>query len=285
MGKHLFLILSLSFVIACQRVIVRDTLGGDTTAILGGENASTKEFPFIVNIWQNSPKDSYHDHLCGGSLIAKKWVLTAAHCMLEDTSEQETAVVKTSELTLYMNSDLRSGQGGRELKVKKIYVHPDFSWPKHDVALIELAEEVTNVVPVTLNSVKDLGAAKSAIVATVAGWGIVDARGVTESTSLQKVQVPLISREVCNSDWFPKKRGWDIGPEILCASSTQDSRSACPGDSGGPLVMNRNGVTTQIGIVSWGNACRGTDPAHPSNVEGYSDVADALPWIQRTLSK
>lgn len=251
--------------------------------IIGGENASIQQFPFLVNIWQNSPKDSFADHLCGGSLVAKKWVLTAAHCVLEDVTEKELGTVKVAELKLFLGSDLISGQGGRELKAKSVKVHPDFSWPNHDIALIELAEEVTDVNPVGLSNRKDIGASVTPLVATVAGWGLIDASGLKDAKILQKVQVPLISRDACAEDWFPKKRGWDIGPDMLCASSTQDSKSACPGDSGGPLVIAQNSVLTQIGVVSWGNACRGVDPLQSSNVEGYADVADALPWILRVI--
>jgi hypothetical protein len=50
-------------------------------------------------------------------------------------------------------------------------------------------------------------------------------------------------------------------------------------------VISENGVATLIGVVSWGNACRGADVLHRSNVEGYADVADALPWIQKTITK
>lgn len=281
--EKVLLILSLIFLSSCHRVIVRDTDASQNPAIIGGQNASTKEFPFLINIWQNSPKDGFVDHLCGGSLVAKKWVLTAAHCVLEDVTEKEVGTVKVSELQLFIGSDLRTGLGGRELKAKSIKVHPEFSWPKNDIALIELAEEVTDMAPVSLNSRKDLGSLSTPLVAIVAGWGLIDDSGKTVSKTLQKVEVPLISREVCGEDWFPKKRGWDIGVDMLCASSSKDLKSACPGDSGGPLVITENGQFTQIGVVSWGNACRGADPLHHSNVEGYADVANALSWIQRLI--
>lgn len=287
MGTKSFLLLSLILLASCHRVVVREAefLQNESRHIIGGENASTKEFPFIVNIWQNSPKDSFVDHLCGGSLVAKNWVLTAAHCVLEDVTDKTVGTVKVAELSLFVGSDLISGEGGREYKVKSIVVHPDFSWPKHDIALVELTEDVADVAPIAMNTKKDLGASQAGLVATVAGWGLTDSQGRVDGKNLQKVSVPLISRTQCGQDWFPQKRGWNIESDMLCASSAGDTKSACPGDSGGPLVVSENGVATLIGVVSWGNACRGADVLHRSNVEGYADVADALSWIQKTINK
>ena len=41
--------------------------------IVGGVEATKGEFPFIVSL-----QSSYGSHFCGGSLIKKNWVLTAA---------------------------------------------------------------------------------------------------------------------------------------------------------------------------------------------------------------
>ncbi len=285
MESKVLLFLSLIFLISCHRVLVREAEfpQSESRHIIGGENASAKEFPFIVNIWQNSPQDSFVDHLCGGSLVAKNWVLTAAHCVLEDVTDTTVKTVKAAELSLYIGSDLISGDGGRKYTGKSIVVHPDFSWPKHDIALVELTEDVTDVAPVLMNTKKDLGASQAGLVATVAGWGLTDPQGRIDGKYLQKVSVPLISRTQCGQDWFPQKRGWKIEFDMLCASSTGDTKSSCSGDSGGPLVISENGVTTLIGVVSWGNACREADVPHRSNVEGYADVAEALSWIQKTI--
>lgn len=268
---------------ACQSS-VSQIPADNSAAIIGGVTAAPNEFPFLVNIWQNSPKDGFVSHLCGGSLIASKWVLTAAHCLLEDVTDKSQGTVKVAELSVFVGSNKINGEGGRKISVKSILVHPKFTWPKHDIALIELSEDVSDVKPVALNQ-KDLNSVTTSLQATVAGWGLTDAQGRVDGVDLQKVTIPLITREQCAQDSYPKKFGWTIEPDTLCASSTHDTKSACPGDSGGPLVVLADGVSTQVGVVSWGAACRGANPLAQSAVEGYADVADAYSWIQSVISK
>ena len=249
--------------------------------VVGGTKALIEEFPFLVNIWMIMPKDDYVSHHCGGSLIHKKWVLTAAHCMFTDTAGDQERVVRPSELRLYLGSTLTSGEGGRVVGIKSILPHPEYQFPHNDFALIELAQEVDAILPVKLNRV-DLGNDNKGIVATIAGWGLTDEKGVLSPVQLQKGQVPLMSREECQKDSLPQKRSWKITEDILCGVSEFGKKSSCPGDSGGPLVLNINGQVKQIGVVSWGSSCRaGFMASLHSNVDAYSNVSSAIEWIEK----
>ena len=55
--------------------------------IIGGSDAPVGAWPWIVSL-ENSDlgADPYASSFCGGSLIASDWVLTAAHCLVDESA-------------------------------------------------------------------------------------------------------------------------------------------------------------------------------------------------------
>lgn len=49
-----------------------------TNRIVGGSDATPGQFPYQVSLRMDDA------HICGGSIIAADWVLTAAHCVVEN---------------------------------------------------------------------------------------------------------------------------------------------------------------------------------------------------------
>ncbi|KYO47311.1 hypothetical protein Y1Q_0005380 [Alligator mississippiensis] len=98
--------------------------------------------------------------------------------------------------------------------------------------------------------------------------------------TLQKLEVPVIGRDACNTLYqqgappLPGTR--DIQEDMMCAGYPQGGRDACQGDSGGPLVCLLGAAWLQAGVVSWGDGC-----ARHNRPGVYIALATYRDWIQQ----
>ena len=219
--------------------------------IVGGVAAAKGEFPFIVSLRDPG------GHFCGGSLIAKDWVLTAEHCV--------TNGVSAVFLGIYDQDDLAGKEWHR---VKRIVPHPLRGRRDYDYALIQLDGD-SKFTPIALNRAEISGEADL----VTAGWGKTSESGDWPRL-LQKVTVPFVSREKCSAA-YPGK----ITDRMICAGFEAGGKDACQGDSGGPLFTDNGMQRTLVGVVSWGKGCA-------RRYYGvYSKVNAVTEWIDATIKE
>ncbi|OGR71853.1 MAG: trypsin [Elusimicrobia bacterium GWD2_63_28] len=220
--------------------------------IVGGVQATKGEFPFIVSL-----KSSYGSHFCGGSLIKKNWVLTAAHCV-------EGGYLKGVTIGLHNQADT---VGVEKFTVLQIVKHPgwDTNTMDNDFALVQLSAD-SKFAPIALN-----GSEITSVVDFVtAGWGTTSEGGGV-SRILMKVTVPFVSKETCSAAYD------GVTDSMLCAGYKEGGKDSCQGDSGGPLIVGTGSNMKLAGVVSWGEGC-----ARPNKYGVYSKVNGALEWINKT---
>jgi len=214
--------------------------------------------------------------VCGGTIVNKRFVITAAHCYNSMFTKMEVIVGEHNECD-------GVNEGGKLIKVKKITLHPDYNSRTidNDIAVLELAEDLTftkKIKPACLPSseTKDY----SGIASTVSGWGGTIGWRPNDQQPQQPRQCTLketIVKLLKGSDPMCSKYLKTSSSKIKLCAFAKDT-DACQGDSGGPLTVPENGKYTLVGVVSYGSGCASSTPGVYVRVQGF------LPWIKNLIS-
>lgn len=207
--------------------------------VIGGSDAKSGEAKFQISLLRKSILGSY-SHTCGGSLISKRTVVTAAHCTYGSSA---------SSMAIRYGTDKRSESQYPIMKIAQIKQHENYNPEtiENDISLLILASEVQPSSNVAFIAIDENDAQPNEQV-KVYGWGRISGSSNALPEKLQVGTMSIVDQKTCNAKWGAINA---IKPGMICA--LDKTQSACNGDSGGPLVSAKGQLT---GIVSWGpNNC------------------------------
>lgn len=218
--------------------------GGVRPSIIGGQSTTVADNPFIIagmRVGGGNPQGQS----CTASVVAKRKILTAAHCMI-DVGGDKSYWYGSSDLNVVGSESFRT-------KVTEYKVHPKYtgtgSWKNgYDVAVITVADDL----PVPQEKWAKFATSSDSALTQPGKQGLTVGYGKSTGTGtaagvLKKATLPINAASGCQV--FDVQ----VNPDtMVCAGYDDGHDGICSGDSGGPLIVD--GVV--VGITSWGaSAC------------------------------
>ena len=253
--------------------------------IVGGTTAGSPQFwPWQVSIRRIYANTINFSHLCGGTLISNKWILTAAHCFIRYTNLYYQDGVMEDRIDQFMihvgryhKSEIKGEDGLQMRTLEKYIAHEKFSPTDknqiNDIALGKMAYPIQfteHVRPACLPSADT--PPKEGDRMWITGWG--DDMNVGPSNNvLKELSLPVASVEMCRNDWKSYYNdGW------ICSDRAY-KEDACTGDSGGPAVhKSTDGRWRIVGITAAGSMkCSTTMASVKAGV--FTNVVKFRQWI------
>ncbi|APY85980.1 serine protease [Streptomyces alfalfae] len=239
------------------------------SVVIGGGPVQVSEHPWVVAI---ASRDRFggtrSGQFCGGAVVSRTTVLTAAHCVDSGVLGVPLSEVRDLKVIAGRN-DLRTSEGD-EITVSNVRTNPEYnsSTNSGDAALLTLAKPLPEsyVIPV---AGRGDAAYRAGTIAAVYGWGDTTGGG-QYANSLHAAHVHVLADTVCEEAYPGSADGKYLAATMVCAGERQGGKDACQGDSGGPLVAQGR----LIGLVSWGSGCG--RPGRPGVYTRASDVAKIL---------
>ncbi|XP_053964323.1 trypsin-like [Anastrepha ludens] len=195
-------------------------------------------------------------HVCGGALVSKSVVVSAAQCF---------EFYDPSELFVRLGtSDYASGGELISIASYKVNENFDFTTMDSDLVVVKLNKIIhkTHKSRSIKVSKKEPKTGKSGV---LAGW--------SAKEQLAEVDVKIISVEDCGSGNYTYSSD-DLTKTMICAKPVD--AEICGAEPGSPLIVKKD----LVGLISWGHGC-----GNKGNPAVYTDITKFRKWIKKTANE
>jgi len=230
--------------------------------------------------------------LCTGSIISNRWMVTAAHCILNSQNTGYRNPGSGTEIT-YGCLDINDGTSCKRVGATRYVAHPCYT-PSNDqdhddVALIELSPPLTDFPQSSYALVNGLNGSVGDLLEHsplyLAGFGATMPDGSFRASELQEVKVQTVSKEKCiEANPYSHSLNYINFDHVVCTGGVA-GKDSCNGDSGGPAIFLKGSEPWLVGVLSKGSQ----KPTHTANcaVEGRFGMYTLLhlysAWIYATM--
>jgi secreted trypsin-like serine protease len=247
---------------------------GPTTSVINGQEATAGTFPFMAFV---EFSNSEGIDLCSGTVVSSNVVLTAAHCVLNETFN----VLRNPANFTVVTGNVDWASPARTISaVSAVAVDPSLAWTipgylavRGDAAVLKLSSPIV-APPIKLATTRTWNTGTGAV---MAGWGRTTGFGPAVET-LRVGEAGIQSPEYCNGKSPHFESAW-----VLCVQDFPNARySVCHGDSGGPLLTAEPaGEPLEIGIASYVS----NEECSPSSPQFYTRADAVAPWVTQKISE